>query len=326
MRPLVALVVLVASSLVAACGSDASDPASAQTTPEAPGPTEEVAEEGPALDLPTPAEHARAHGEFGSYWHQGLAELTRYELRQARYGDVHEGEAVLIFVTEPFLPDAQVKHEHGDHESVPVLKLNAWRRFFTGIYPYTILTSSFQPEEGPRALKVASSVTEWCGVAYAQLNRREDAVEAVVHSYFQDEGDQALRLEEAGVAFEDALWQRLRRDPGAIETGERRMVPAMHSLRMTHRPLQAYDAEVRVEEGEEEGTEVLAVTYPALGRMLRVTFREAFPHVIEGWTEREGPDAPVTRATRSHAVLTDYWAHNGAEDGAYRHALGFGDR
>ena len=40
---------------------------------------------------------------FGDYWYQGEAEITSYELEQARYGSMHDGEAVLIFVTERFL-------------------------------------------------------------------------------------------------------------------------------------------------------------------------------------------------------------------------------
>ncbi len=51
--------------------------------------------------------------QFKGYWYQGKAELTRYQLEQARYGEIHSGDAVLIFVTENFLLDKQVKHEHG---------------------------------------------------------------------------------------------------------------------------------------------------------------------------------------------------------------------
>ena len=47
--------------------------------------------------------------EFKDYWYSGEAELTRYELEQARYGEIHRGDAVLIFVTEDFRTDKQVK-------------------------------------------------------------------------------------------------------------------------------------------------------------------------------------------------------------------------
>src|SRR5438093_5303628 len=109
---------------------------------------------------------------FKGYWYKGKAELNRYSLEQSRYGQIHKGEAVLIFVTEPFLTDTEVKYEHGDRsKAVPVLKLNFTRRFFTGIYPYTLITSTFTPVDfrKQRTLKIASSTQEWCGVTYSQL-------------------------------------------------------------------------------------------------------------------------------------------------------------
>ena len=76
--------------------------------------------------LPSPESFAAQYPAFDSYWYQGRAELTRYALRQARYGDQHDGEAVLVFVTEDFLTGLQVKQEHGDSpNAISVLKLNA---------------------------------------------------------------------------------------------------------------------------------------------------------------------------------------------------------
>src|SRR5688572_8355489 len=103
---------------------------------------------------------------FGRYWYQGKAELTRYALEQARYGELHKGDAVLVFVTEPFLPEKQVKLERGDPaRGVSVLKLNSTRKFFTGIYPYSVMTSTFTPVDFGKTgtLKVTSSTQEWCG-------------------------------------------------------------------------------------------------------------------------------------------------------------------
>ena len=37
---------------------------------------------------------------FNAYWYTGLAEITSYSLEQARYGEIHKGSAVLIFVSE----------------------------------------------------------------------------------------------------------------------------------------------------------------------------------------------------------------------------------
>ena len=44
-----------------------------------------------------------------SYWYQGKAEISSYELEQVRYGQKHLGDAVLIFVTEDFSKTKQVK-------------------------------------------------------------------------------------------------------------------------------------------------------------------------------------------------------------------------
>ena len=47
--------------------------------------------------------------QFKDYWYAGKAEITSYKLEQSRYGELRDGKAVLVYVTEPFLPKAQVK-------------------------------------------------------------------------------------------------------------------------------------------------------------------------------------------------------------------------
>jgi hypothetical protein len=71
--------------------------------------------------MPAQAEVNPWDEAFKKQWYAGVAEITRYELKQARYRDVHTGDAVLIFVTEDFLTDKQVKHERGDGPSTSVL-------------------------------------------------------------------------------------------------------------------------------------------------------------------------------------------------------------
>ena len=68
--------------------------------------------------------------DFHSYWYNHGAEITRFELEQSRYGEIHPGYAILIFVTEPFLPDIHVKsdYESSRKKSIPVLKLNLIKR------------------------------------------------------------------------------------------------------------------------------------------------------------------------------------------------------
>lgn len=122
--------------------------------------------------------------EFKSYWFDGTAEISSYALEQSRYGAPREGTAVLIYVTEDFLPDKQVKANQKSESTQTVLKLNRTKNFLTGIYPYSIMTSIFSRLGQSRPLvKTTTSIQEWCGQAYLQLNRRE-GLEVKSHSYF----------------------------------------------------------------------------------------------------------------------------------------------
>ncbi|MDH3200598.1 MAG: hypothetical protein OEM15_06865 [Myxococcales bacterium] len=279
-----------------------------------------------SLKLPSPESFAEQHPTFDGYWYQEKAELTRYALRQARYGDLHDGEAVLVFVTEDFLPKLQVKQEHGESsDSISVLKLNAYRRFYTGIYPYTLMTSSFTPARSPGAetLKVSSTIQEWCGQVYSQINRRKDGLRVLMHSYFQDDADQQMTMPNA--TLEDGIWAQIRIDPSRIRHGEQEIIPALDYIRMRHKALRAYPATVTQRPNAETDLVdhplvALEVRYPALGRDLIIYYESDFPHVIQAWEEKVGPQR--TTAVRTHAIIDDYWNHNAASDGAYRDALG----
>ena len=98
--------------------------------------------------------------QFQDYWYNHGAEISRFTLQQMRYGEIHEGDAVLVFVTEEINPALQVKADYAGPENVPILKLNAVRKFYTGIYPYSIMTSIFSPvdmQKYPLPLKINSS-------------------------------------------------------------------------------------------------------------------------------------------------------------------------
>ena len=273
-----------------------------------------------------PRQFAQEYPTFGEYWYRGRAELTRYALRQHRYEETHDGEAVLIFVTEDFLSKLQVKRDHGEtQEAVSILKLNAYRRFYTGIYPYTIMTSSFTPARRPGVptLKVTNTVQEWCGQTFTQINRRQDGLRAVMYSYVQDEGDQKLTLPNA--TLEDGLWAQIRIDPKAIPEGKQEIVPGLDYIRLQHKALRAYPAVVRRTASArtdllDQPIEALEIEYPALARTLAIYYETEFPHAIVAWEEKVGPQR--TTGVRTDAIIDDYWNHNSADDGAYREALG----
>ncbi len=268
-----------------------------------------------------------AADEFGDYWYQGEAELTSYVLEQARYGEVHEGTAVLIFVTEDFSKSKQVKLDNpsraGD-DKVSVLKLNATRKFTTGIYPYSMMSSVFTPIPGsefPRTLKVATSSQEWCGHTFTQINRDKNKYHIEGRSYFESEGDQDVTLD--AVMLEDEVWSAIRLDPELLPTGKFKMIPGTMIQRLDHMDFEIMDAEASMEEA---GDNMMAyvIKYPVMQSTLRITFNKDFPHEIEGWEEtrniRSGPR--TTKATRKKRMMLPYWNHNNLADLPLREELG----
>ena len=262
--------------------------------------------------------------EFKSYWYSGDAEITSYTLEQARYGELREGHAVLIFVTEPFLPEVQVKADRNRADNVSVLKLNSTKKYLAGIYPYSIMSSSFYPvADNQHAIKVSNSVQEWCGHVYSQLNNR-DEFEFTSHSYFEGEADQEVTLAKSWM--ENEIWNKIRVNPQDLPTGEMEMIPSLEYLRTGHKPIQAYKAKTKAE--AMNGMVKYTIEYPELGRSLSIHFTEAFPYTIEGWTETfrsgYGPNAKVltSKATKKEVLKTPYWRQNGVDDEVLRGGLG----
>lgn len=145
-------------------------------------------------EVSTKADETQNNQKFNKYWYKGKAEITSYKLTQARYGEIYEGTAVNIFVTEDFLPQKQVKADYQNKKNVPVLKLNSTKKFVTGIYPYSLMTSTFSPiNMNKKAIKVTFSAQEWCGNTFVQLNNREN-YKVDFHSYFESNADRKLAL------------------------------------------------------------------------------------------------------------------------------------
>lgn len=288
-----------------------------------------------------PAEHASLRAEtarpvgpqsddFGAYWYQGKAELTSYDLKQARYGEVHDGRAVLIFVTEPFSKSKQVKVNDasaaGD-DAANVLKLNLTRKFNTGIYPYSMMTSIFTPIDRqvlPHTLKVTTSVQEWCGHVFMQFNKTEAGYRTQRFSYFESESDSRGTLPD--VILEDEVWTTIRLNPDDLPTGTFQMVPGTQFLRLSHATMRPYEVEATLEPTS-DSLMTYTLEYPALERSLSIRFRADFPYEIEGWTDTHpsgfGPDAKTltTEATRRKRTMQPYWQQNSTADEPLRKKL-----
>lgn len=269
--------------------------------------------------------------KFSNYWYAGEAELNRYDVTQMRYSEKRKGEAVLIYVTEDFLPERQVKDESGDDTSVKVLKLNMLKKFETGIYDYSVMTSIFTPvdfRKQPYTLKVSFSSQDWCGQVFGQLNLRERTLEYQWRSYFEKEGDSEGTME--ATYFEEDIWTRLRLEPQTLPLGEVDLIPSQEYLRLNHKPLKAYaakgDLSLLVTDNK-IGKEyyVYRLHFPELERTLTWRCESTFPFSILKFEEeiknRDG-QTETTTATLRKTLKNSYWNLNSNGDSSLRDSLG----
>jgi hypothetical protein len=264
--------------------------------------------------------------DFWKYWGDGKAELDGYALTQPRYGELRQGTAVLIFVTEDFSDSLRVKADPGQHPASdvhPVLKINFVRDFQTGIYDYNLLTSTFlETERGFSVAKISFSSQEWCGHVYQQLLPRANEVSGISHSYFDGEADAELKLPlPAGGIFEEqipALIRGLRGD--FISPGESKTVPFLPSAmraRLEHQRQKWGEATIKRSAQSE-------LTSSALGKLQAYLFtveekggpstvwsvEAAPPHRLLSWKSSTGDAGKLLGSTRLR-----YWElhDNGGE-------------
>ncbi len=256
---------------------------------------------------------------FKEYWYSNKAEITSYKLNQSRYGEQREGSVALIFVTEDFLTDSQVKANKKGNNTTPVLKLNVVKKFITGIYPYSVMQSTFLPlETESHALKISFSSQEWCGQIYAQLNNRQQ-YEITSHSYFQGEADETNTLPKAWL--ENEFWTMLRVNPESLPTGELDIIPSLEYLKLHHKEVKSYKA--LAEFYEDENLSVYKISYPTLKRSLKIYYHREFPYKIEKWQETFSKNGKeyTTTATKTAEIRTDYWNKNSNKDLPLRQQL-----
>lgn len=278
---------------------------------------------------------ASRHPEFDDYWYAGVAELSSYALTQARYGEYREGTTVMVFVTEPFSRAQQVKLDNpanAGNDEVTVMKLNMTRKFLTGVYPYSMMTSSFVPvsaSEYSNAIKVTTTSQEWCGHTFTQLNHQNNQKYKLRQfSYFQSEGDLEKRIEAPWL--EDELWQRIRLAPESLPTGKISIFPSTMYLRLSHQPLEAQQATASIQEsinGEyaEKAYSMYRLQYA--DRDMKIYFESAFPYMILGWEETYsagfgGEGKMTTRARKIKTIKSPYWQKNAVADTVLRQKLG----
>jgi len=264
---------------------------------------------------------------WNKYWFDGKAELTSYTLMQNRYGEIHEGTVVNIFVTEDFSKEKQVKLDNSSAagtDKLPILKFNQSFKFVTGVYPYSLMLSSFQPldiNNYPHAVKITSSVQEWCGMASFQMNLVKGRFNIESRSYFESEGDKDFDLEM--VVQEDELWNQIRINPNTLPKGAIKILPGSLYLRLSHKPLEAVNATADLR--DENGIMVYIIDMPSLNRKLSFRFEKSFPYKIWGWEDAyPGFDGKIltTTAIRKTDMMLDYWRTHNNEHRILREQLG----
>lgn len=271
--------------------------------------------------------------KLSDYWYKGKAELSRYELRQNQYRDVHPGEAVMVFVTEDFLTDKQVKNDnYTNPNSIGILKNNMVRKFPTGIYDYSMMASIFTPvdvAQYPQTLKVTTTSQEWCGHTFMQLNFRNEAYQMELRSYFEGEGDANQEVPYA--ILEDEIYNRIRLNPNSLPTGTIKVLPSTMVTRLMHLPFRPVEAQASLKNYSGDtftgsDLQVYTLEYPSLRRKLEIVFQNEAPYIIEGWVDAY-PSAfdrqvRATIAKRTNTIVEPYWKQNSLNDMALREKLG----
>jgi hypothetical protein len=267
--------------------------------------------------------------QFKSYWYAGKAELNSYKLQQSRYGEIRDGNAMLIFVTEDFSRNKQVKLDGiGDADDrVGVLKLNFTKNFVTGIYPYSMMLSVFTPihrNAERHTMKTAMSSQEWCGQVYGQLNLRGEKFEYTGHSYFEKEGEARSYLKAA--LLEDEIWNAIRLDEASLPTGEMDIIPGLFFTRLKHTHMIVMKAKIGKNIKANEVEYIIEI--PEQEKKVVIRYSINFPHQILGWTESfmEGGQEMVTTATLDKSIQLDYWKKNKNEFKYLRDSLGLSPR
>ncbi|MCB0698600.1 MAG: hypothetical protein KDC11_02085 [Chitinophagaceae bacterium] len=263
--------------------------------------------------------------EFAKYWDEGKAELNNYELKQCRYGEVHNGQAVLIFVTEDMSKSKHVKLDQPDSagsDAVHVIKMNFTKKFVTGIYPYSMMMSVFTPLSGyPSPIKVTTSSQEWCGHTFTQLNKGYTGYKVQLNSYFESEGDDMFHID-IDIMPEDGIWNIIRTAPNKLPTGKTNLIPSTLYQRLSHTDIKPVKAICTLDSTDSINT--YTIQYESLKRTLSISFESNFPYRIRSWEETytgiDGKDC-TTKGKLKKQIMLDYWRHNSISDSSYRSLL-----
>lgn len=263
---------------------------------------------------------------FNDYWLEGMGEVNSYQLKQMRFGEIHEGTALLLFNIEDFSKSKQVRLDYPEKagsDAIKVLKCNQVRKFDTGIYGNSIMQSVYTPvdlEKYPNSIKVTTSVQNWMGQVFTQLNLRPYQYLFKVNSHLETEGDEEFQLAKA--FLEDEIWNNIRINPDDLPTGSIQIIPSMVTARLRHLALGVEDARASLQKGKKYSTYELNLIESE--RTLKIKFQTEFPHIIESWEEsyQENGKKLSTTASLIKNQQLEYWNRRFNSDNKLRKEFG----
>ncbi len=283
-----------------------------------------------AMSPPTAAAQSVTEGT----WDDGYALLSGYRWSGTRYGEQRTGQAVAIYVAEPFHTTQRVKANDAmaDPDNTDrVYKLNLTRDFQTGVYDYNTMTSVFSRTSDLEPLKISFSSAEWCGHVYEEMIIDADRIEATYSSYFQGESGTRGLTRGGSTVEEDNLHILLRGlsgdylEPGASRTVS--LLPSAFQRRLTHTDIAWQDADIE-RSRDIESAEVPAGRFDTNvytvrvsdGRTGRYHVEAAYPHQIVKWEWTGGRVTEVGELTGGARL--EYWELNHEGDERWLEELG----
>ena len=256
-----------------------------------------------------------------NYWNQG-AEIVNYEVTRYRYGQSRKSKAVGIFVSEPFLPKKQVKSDNPSsyENAVDILKLNLIERFQTGVYDYSIMNSIFTPmfvdytktKVNYQPLKISTTIQDWCGHIFIQLNQKKYGYQMNSFSYFEDEGDTVETIKNKMAIPEESFWLWSRLSPKTLPQGQLEVIHSLSRIRLNHLKEKISSAKGSLKKTDKN------YQYQILYRndyCIEITIEKEHPHFILEWREifinsKTKEKKPILIMKHLDTRRSKYWSKN----------------
>jgi len=273
---------------------------------------------------------------FKKLWYDGNAEISTYTLLESRYGQIRNGKRVMVWVTEPLRLNTLIKPDKklAESEMIRVLKLNDLRKFSTGIYEYSVMTSLFSAVENKGLLKnnetvkISFTAQEWCGQVFDRLINKDSAFTGHIYSYFETDAEKKYTLPSQNIETEENLWMRIRELnsvyllPG--NSLELSILPSRWMERKAHGAPQVHKGVIS-NEGVSQLNTVLGkifvkkYVWQLNGQPGKTTVwvEEKYPHRIVQFTERDGSSGKLLASRRE-----PYWTQNSTKFDFKRKELG----